>query len=91
MTSCRPFELLWKRNLTPSEPRQDDPEIVNENRSTLSFLRSSWSCVALWHRVDLHQASLLRFAVADGLPLGGHGRTAPTGGENVPGRSWEIC
>ncbi|CAK9077249.1 unnamed protein product [Durusdinium trenchii] len=42
MTSCRPFELLWKRNLTPS-------------------------------------ASLLRFAVADGLPLGGHGRTAPTG------------
>ncbi|CAJ1346407.1 unnamed protein product [Effrenium voratum] len=52
-SAFRPFELLWKRRLTPS-------------------------------------ASLLRFAVPDGLPLGGHGRTAPTGVKvQLPGTELE--
>ena len=42
----------------------------------------------LWKRSVASSASLLSFAVADGLPLGGMGRTAPTGVKvRLPGTS----
>ena len=45
---------------------------VFSNRKTAAQMTQASEFIA-------NQASLLSFAVADGLPLGGMGRTAPTG------------